>query len=109
MKGAEQALVVGRLADGDTEMLGGETGKAVTGPHGDPTGGQAGDNGWSVRDLQQQEVGGRRPDPDPGQRRQGGGQLLTDGGQMLDSVGGVIGSLGGPGGPGGPGWRRPGC
>jgi hypothetical protein len=50
---------------------------------------------WSVRDLQQQEVGGRRPDADAGQDGPRGGELL-------DSVGSLPGQ-GGQGGQGGAG------
>jgi hypothetical protein len=79
-QGVYEALVVGGIADGGPEVVGGEAGEAVAGPNGDPAGGEAVQGGRSVRDLQQEEVGGRRPDPDAGQRGQGGGELLADGG-----------------------------
>jgi hypothetical protein len=84
-------------------VVGGEAGDAVTGPHGDATGGETGQHSRSVHDLQQQEVGRRRPDADPGQGGQGGGELLAGGGEALDQVGGVGCALVGPGGQGGTG------
>jgi hypothetical protein len=60
-------LVVDRVADGDSEMVGGEAGEAVAGSHGDAAGGESLADGRSVADLQQEEVRGRRPDPHAGQ------------------------------------------
>jgi hypothetical protein len=74
-------------------MVAGEAGEAVAGPNGDATGGETGEHGRSIRDLQQEEVGGRRPDPDAGQRGQRGGEPLADGGLAPDPFGGVLGSL----------------
>ena len=61
-QGVDEPLVVGRVADGDAQVVGGETGEGVAGAHGHAACGQARPHGRAVGDPQQQEVRGRRPD-----------------------------------------------